>query len=90
MKFCLARLFNKILSVKEVYCFYIFLWSQKTNLLQKDGGFFIQQHGASREVINSGRVLSFSTSPRDIDGKKKEFLKNIQNSFIVKLHMQSK
>lgn len=49
--------------------------SQKTNWLQRDEGMFIQLHGASREVINSGRVLGFSTSPRDIDGQKSRLLR---------------
>ncbi|XP_048575932.1 uncharacterized protein LOC5507411 isoform X1 [Nematostella vectensis] len=48
--------------------------SQKTSTLQKDEGLFLQHHGASRTAINSGRILGFSTSPRNIDSHKKALI----------------
>ena len=44
--------------------------------MQKDAGLFLQQHGASRAAINSGRVLGYSTCPRDIDGQRKRLIQN--------------
>ena len=43
--------------------------------MHKEEGLFIQQHGASRDVVNSGRILGFSTSPRDVDGHKSMLLR---------------
>ncbi|EDO31553.1 predicted protein [Nematostella vectensis] len=48
--------------------------SQKTSTLQKNEGLFLQHHGASRTAINSGRILGFSTSPRNIDSHKKALI----------------
>ena len=44
--------------------------------MQKDAGLFLQQHGASRAAINSGRVLGYSTCPRDIDEQRKRLIQN--------------
>ncbi|XP_048581679.1 uncharacterized protein LOC116607138 [Nematostella vectensis] len=48
--------------------------SQKASTLQKDEGLFLQHHGASRTAINPGRILGFSTSPRNIDSHKKALI----------------
>ena len=44
--------------------------------MQKDAGLFLQQHGASRAAINSGRILGYSTCPRDIDEQRKCLIQN--------------
>lgn len=55
--------------------FLLFLNHQITkNLLQKDEGLFLQEHGASRSAINAGRVLGFSTSPRNVDQYKQQLI----------------
>lgn len=55
--------------------------SQKRNTLQREEGLFIPQHGASRDVINSGRILGFSTSPGDVHGKKSRLLREQPDFF---------
>ena len=54
--------------------------SQKTCSLQKDEGLFVRQHGASRAAINSGRILGFRTSLRDVDSHQKFLVASYTNS----------
>lgn len=54
--------------------------SQKTCSLQKDEGLFLRQHGASRAAINSGWILGFSTSLRDVDSHQKFLVASYPNS----------
>ncbi|XP_048583972.1 uncharacterized protein LOC125563143 [Nematostella vectensis] len=59
--------------------------SQKTSTLQKDEGLFLQHHGASRTAINSGRILGFSTSPRNIDSHKKALITKYPDILVRKV-----
>ena len=71
----------QLVSIPHTYTQNYSFRSQKTSLFQKEEGLFILQHGASRDVINSGRTLGFSTSPREIDAHKNRLLRE-QPSFI--------
>lgn len=64
---------------------------------EKRDYYFIQQHGASRDVINSGRVyrlLGFSTSPGDMDPQKSRPLReqpmfvNLQISNVLQVRLK--
>ena len=64
-----------MVAVNYFFLYHSFYRSQKTNTLQREEGLFIQQHGASIDVINSGRILGFSASPKDVDGQKSRLLR---------------
>ncbi|KAK2547224.1 hypothetical protein P5673_032931, partial [Acropora cervicornis] len=54
--------------------------SQKTCSPQKDEGLFVRQHKGSRAAINSGRILGFRTSLRDVDSHQKFLVASYTNS----------
>ena len=64
-----------MVAVNKFFIISFFFRSQKTNTLQREEGLFIQQHGASGDVIHSGRILGFSSSIRDVDGQKSRLLR---------------
>ncbi|KAK2547227.1 hypothetical protein P5673_032935, partial [Acropora cervicornis] len=64
--------------------------SQKTCSLQKDEGLFVRQHGASGAAINSGRILGFRTSLRDVDSHQKFLVASYTNSLQRHLNQAKK